>query len=79
MAREPAAHFQPGVTHPCAAGLEVCGASFTSGSKWDDIRAHSEGWFSRQRDGLWWCPAHVPGWVPAWRARQAAKKAAGSG
>jgi hypothetical protein len=39
------------------------------GSKWAQMRAQRDGWFG-QRDGTWFCPAHVPGWVEGWRARQ---------
>ena len=79
MAREPAPHTG-GVTRECTAGQEACGASFVSRSKWDDIRAQNDGWFSsRQKPGVWWCPKHVPDWVPAWRARKAAEKAASDG
>lgn len=40
---------------------------------WGRTKAYSEGWFE-QKDGTIWCPAHVPDWVDAWRARQKAKK-----
>lgn len=48
-------------------------------NKFAAIRAGQEGWF-KTRDGDAFCPRHVPAWVPAWRAKQAAlqHKVAGS-
>jgi hypothetical protein len=59
--------------HPVTCLEEGCPASFP-GSKFDAIRAQEAGWFfPREHEGLrGWCPAHVPSWVPAWRARKAA-------
>lgn len=33
-------------------------------------RVKSNGWF-HQKSGESWCPAHVPDWVEAWRAKSA--------
>lgn len=41
-------------------------------NKFAAIRAYEEGWF-KTREGDAWCPEHVPDWVPAWRAKQAAR------
>ena len=45
-----------------------CGESFPS-SKFGKIRASDAGWFF-QKDGVAWCPAHIPEWVGPWRARK---------
>lgn len=60
--------------HPvrCAKATDGCTAQFP-GSKHDAVRAHEAGWFFSRREGLAYCPEHVPDWVPAWRARQARK------
>lgn len=60
--------------HPvrCAKAAEGCAALFP-GSKHAAVRAHEAGWFFSRREELVYCPEHVPGWVPAWRARQAGK------
>jgi len=42
-------------------------------SKFERIRAGSEGWFF-PREGGAWCPDHLPEWVPAWRERQKKRK-----
>jgi hypothetical protein len=39
--------------------------------KWNKMAAEREGWFF-QRDGICYCPKHVPEWVAAWRAKRAA-------
>jgi hypothetical protein len=36
---------------------------------WANKRAETQGWF-HQKDGRAWCPAHVPAWVAAWRAKR---------
>lgn len=58
--------------HPvlCAKALEGCTAQFP-GSKHAAIKAHAGGWFFSRQDDLVYCPAHVPEWVSAWRARKA--------
>jgi hypothetical protein len=48
-----------------------CPARFP-GSKFDAIDAGVEGWFFSRQDDLAYCPEHVPGWVPGWRARKSA-------
>lgn len=48
-----------------------CNTTFP-GSKWGAIRASEAGWFFG-RDGVRYCPAHVPAWVEPWRAKQAKK------
>lgn len=45
----------------------VCNTSVPD-SKWDNIRAHSAGWFE-QKDSTAYCPVHVPAWVQKWRTR----------
>lgn len=50
-----------------------CPASHPSG-RWGSQKAANEGWFASRQDELSYCPEHVPDWVPAWRAQQAAKK-----
>lgn len=61
--------------HPVTCLQDGCPDSFP-GSKFDTMRASREGWFfPRDRDdGRGWCPAHLPDWVPAWRAKQAARR-----
>jgi hypothetical protein len=61
--------------HPVTCLQDGCLASFP-GSKHDTMRATQEGWFfPKDQQGLkGWCPAHVPGWVAAWRAQQAARR-----
>jgi hypothetical protein len=58
---------------PVRCARRGCTASHP-GSRHDNIRAQGEGWFHSRRDDAHFCPEHVPGWVPEWRARQAAKK-----
>lgn len=43
--------------------------------RWARTKAHSAGAFE-QKDGTIWCPEHIPDWVGAWRAKQAAKQKA---
>lgn len=42
------------------------------GSRFDAIRAGEQGWFHSKAEAVAFCPAHVPEWVPAWRAKQEA-------
>lgn len=35
--------------------------------RWGKTKA--DGWF-QQRDGILWCPEHVPEWVAGWRKRR---------
>jgi hypothetical protein len=59
--------------HPVTCLQDGCPASFP-GSKHDTMKASREGWFfPKDQQGRGWCPAHLPDWVPAWRARRAAK------
>jgi len=58
------------VPTPKRCAHEGCDAEI-KGHAWAVIKA--EDWFF-QKDGTSWCPDHLPDWVPAWRARQAAKK-----
>jgi hypothetical protein len=58
---------------PCARAKDLgCTASHPSG-RWGAIRADRDGWFHSLAEEKAFCPEHVPDWVPAWRARQAAK------
>ena len=54
-----------GCSHP-----DGCLATVKIGSKWDHLRAHTEGWFFT-KDGQRYCPDHHPAWVAEWRARKA--------
>lgn len=45
-----------------------CPVSFP-GSKFAAIKAQGEGWFFA-KDGIAYCPEHVPEWVAAWRERR---------
>jgi hypothetical protein len=61
--------------HPvyCARREDLgCQASHP-GSRWDSMKADKAGWFHSRAEECAWCPEHVPDWVPAWRARQAAR------
>jgi hypothetical protein len=44
------------------------------GSRFDAIKADAAGWFHSKAEELAWCPEHVPGWVPVWRAKRAAEQ-----
>lgn len=58
--------------HPvyCARREDLgCKASHP-GSRWDAVKADGAGWFHGKAEEQAYCPEHVPGWVPAWRARQ---------
>lgn len=57
----------------CVRKPEGCPASHP-GSRWDAMKADREGWFHSRAEEAAYCPEHVPGWVPAWRAKQAARK-----
>jgi hypothetical protein len=57
----------------CARAADLGCLATRPGGKFAAIAAHDAGWFSSRRDDLEYCPEHVPDWVPAWRARQAAK------
>ena len=61
--------------HPvfCAHRAQGCTASHP-GSRFDAMKADREGWFHSKAEETAYCPAHIPDWVPAWRARQAAWK-----
>jgi hypothetical protein len=64
--------------HPvhCARREDLgCEASFP-GSRSDRMRAGKAGWFLSRESGKAYCPAHVPEWADAWRARKAAEAAA---
>lgn len=37
------------------------------------MAADKAGWFHSKAEECAWCPEHVPDWVPAWRAKQAAR------
>lgn len=58
----------------CARKDDLGCAASHPGSRHDAIRAQQEGWFHSLKTQLHYCPEHVPDWVPAWRAAQAAKK-----
>lgn len=61
--------------HPvfCARRKDLdCQASHPS-SRWDAMRADRAGWFHSYQEEQAYCPAHVPSWVPAWRAKQEAR------
>lgn len=60
--------------HPvfCAVRDKGCTASHPSG-RWGTIAADSAGWFHSKAEECAYCPEHVPDWVPAWRAKQAAR------
>jgi hypothetical protein len=60
----------------CAMKDEGCTASHPSG-RWGNQKAADEGWFASKAEGVSYCPLHVPEWVPAWRAKQAARREAG--
>jgi hypothetical protein len=49
-------------------------AETTPRNKFSVIRASEAGWFFSREEEAAYCPAHVPDWVPAWRAKQAARK-----
>lgn len=40
--------------------------------EWGKKKAQRDGWFFSKESGAY-CPDHLPGWVPAWRARNASK------
>jgi hypothetical protein len=42
--------------------------------KFGAIRAQEAGWFTSKETGDSFCPDHLPGWVPAWRAKKAVRK-----
>jgi hypothetical protein len=46
----------------------------TPDSRFHRIRAGEAGWFFSRETEEAYCPEHVPGWVPAWRARKAVEK-----
>jgi hypothetical protein len=57
---------------PCARHGDLgCKASHPS-SRWDAMKADRDGWFHSYQEECAYCPAHVPEWVPAWRAKRAA-------
>ena len=72
MARQRSEH---GVTRHCAKAPDGCPVTFWDSGQWSRTKAHNEGWFFSYRAGDVFCPAHVPEWVPAWRARKAAEAA----
>jgi hypothetical protein len=37
------------------------------------MKADGEGWFHSKAEEQAYCPAHVPEWVPAWRAKREAR------
>lgn len=49
-----------------------CGASFPD-HYWGKVHASKDGWLML-KDGKSWCPAHLPGWVDAWRQDQRDKR-----
>lgn len=58
----------------CARAEDLgCTASFPAG-KFDAIRASEAGWFRSREEHKWFCPEHVPDWVPAWRASLASRR-----
>ena len=50
-----------------------CTASHPSG-RWGNQNAANEGWFASRAEGVSYCPAHLPDWVPAWREKQEKNK-----
>lgn len=52
----------------CTETVPVAGGGERT-SMWDLKRAAAEGWFI-QKDGIVWCPKHVPEWVEDWRKRR---------
>lgn len=56
----------------CARGGDGCTASHPSG-KWGTMAADKAGWFHSKAEECAWCPEHLPDWVPAQRAKQAAR------
>jgi hypothetical protein len=56
----------------CARRDDGCTASHPSG-KWGTMAADKAGWFHSKAEECAWCPEHLPDWVPAWRAKQAAR------
>jgi hypothetical protein len=61
--------------HPvyCARKGDLGCTATHPGSRFDAIKADEAGWFHSKAEGAF-CPGHVPGWVPAWRERQAARQ-----
>lgn len=46
---------------------EGCDASYPR-HRWGAITAYDSGWFA-QKEGITWCPEHIPEWVKPWRAK----------
>jgi hypothetical protein len=61
--------------HPvfCARRADLNCTASHPGSRWDAMKADKAGWFHSRAEECAWCPKHVPDWVPAWRAKQAAR------
>jgi hypothetical protein len=59
----------------CARKADLGCTASHPGGKHAAIRAAAEGWFRSSKAQLSFCPAHVPDWVPEWRAALAAKTA----
>lgn len=49
----------------------ICAATYKNHS-WGKTAAHKDGWFF-SKDGIAYCPEHLPVWVPAWREKNAKK------
>jgi hypothetical protein len=59
----------------CARKTDLGCTATHPGSKHDAIKAQQGGWFNSKKTGVSFCPAHVPDWVAAWRAKQAEERA----
>lgn len=62
----------PHSVQPKKCSKKSCTNTYTP-HHWGTKQAGREGWFM-QRNGVAWCPKHIPDWVAEWRKKKAEEK-----